>query len=93
MEEKMSEISDKERSDLQELSDNLDSLKSTLESFRTEVGKIHGNMFSGPEDVSEGTPRKEYGNKIGGLTNKVRDCEDIQSCIRNMVIDFGRLLA
>lgn len=81
------------RSDLQELSDQIDSLRATLGAFREDLQKMHGKMFTADSDESSCTPRQEYGNKIGDLTNKVQDCQDIQSGIRTLMNNFDNLLA
>lgn len=81
------------KSDIGRLSDELDSLISTLRAFETDITSLHSEVFKEPmKEESKVEADEAPRNKIIELIDKVKDCFDIQENIRKQFSDLNSVL-
>ena len=83
----------KGKSDLQELSDNIDTLMSMMNTAKDGLIKAHSEMFNRPIESDQSSERQVSSNRINSINEKINDCKDMQISIRGLTEDFISLLA
>lgn len=83
---------DKKVSDLQELTNNLENLRGSMNGFREELVKAHTAMFNRPMESDPVSERQVSRNKVTGINELVDDCRNLQTNIRSLTEDFIDLL-
>jgi len=88
----MTENQEKEKSELELLSNKIGQLEATLKLFENDFLQLHSNLFNEPTLGEDSKVEEAPKNKISEMTSEIELCMDIQRRIRLVFDEFNNLL-